>query len=462
MKKFLFGLVFCFGIFGGVSDGHAQTQYDYDDITHLYSQDEESVYYNNRKIEGALPSSFEILEYGYYAKDKNSAYYHGTKIEGADPQTFIFLENHYAKDKNAVYDNGRIVNKNIDPATVEILGAFIADKDFIYFWGERLEDIERESFEEIGGIYSKDRNGVYYWGLESFNEVENADLETFEVFEEYDFCAKDKNNVYCPRIRSDLDVNTFHFLNQFYSKDKNGIYITAMFPTKAPNIDLETFEVFGETEYGRDKNGFYERGSPIKYSELPDRIKNDPNYFPISIGDPPEAFGYSSFSDVSASNLHLGAINFVRMKGIVSGYEIDGKQYFKPENKINRAEFMKIVLLAKYAQEDIDSAPSAGFTDIPAGEWYENYANFGKQKGFIRGYKQANGTFAFGGEQSIKFAEAAKIVVNILIEPTDSSTTGNWYDSFVQKLQKKNVQTYAADKEITRGEMAEIISGILN
>jgi hypothetical protein len=166
------------------------------------------------------------------------------------------------------------------------------------------------------------------------------------------------------------------------------------------------------------------------------------------------------FADTATVHKNFAAINFVQEKGIVKGYEIDGNQFFKPENPINRAEFMKIVLLAKYSQDEIDAAKDQGFADIPDGEWYRGYANFGKEKGFIGGYKQEDGSFTFGGNKNINFAEAAKIIVNILIESTEPATDV-WYTPFIEKLQKKNVETYLPNVDLTRGEMAEVIYGVM-
>src|SRR3989339_565006 len=53
----------------------------------------------------------------------------------------------------------------------------------------------------------------------------------------------------------------------------------------------------------------------------------------------------AAFSDVSASNPYYDAILYSQENSIVKGYE-DGS--FKPENKINRAEFTKIIINSAY------------------------------------------------------------------------------------------------------------------
>jgi len=169
------------------------------------------------------------------------------------------------------------------------------------------------------------------------------------------------------------------------------------------------------------------------------------------------------FTDVPTTHTNYEAIKFVKEKEIVKGYD-DGT--FRPENPINRAEFTKIVLLSKYSQEEIDEkvknvSYNKYFTDIKNKAWYKNYANFAKQKGFIRGYEQPDKTFEFGGNKNIKFAEASKIIVNTLIEETAPAEEGDWFTPFITKLAEKDVITYPSGKEITRGEMAQIIYEVL-
>jgi peptidyl-prolyl cis-trans isomerase B (cyclophilin B) len=576
MKKFLFGVVFCFGMFGNFVFADESCTVVDDTFYSICKGDSPKVLYKELELNSIDPETFEVLFFDRQVpaqypnsiiKDKDAIYYNHKKIEGADLKTFQHLRGPFSKDKNFIYHE-HIKDEFFDYETFEVYDICMTVGDtynFDYF------------------MYEKDKNGVYM----KYALQEDIDIDSFKYLGSCYY--KDKNNVYRDGfVVEGVDIQTFDHIKGEYTKDKNGIYF---YKEKLEDVDPETFEVFGETEYARDKNGFYERGDFISFEELPEEIKNNSEYFPknenpisevdcslslkedilseikdkggdiknlsclinayeegndIYVTDKKYIFivredfvpkvlrmdgvdietfeflpspyskdknniyigidimkgadvttfevidsfyskdkntcfyrGYEAiyenlpeelkmecdfpdnFSDLSSTHQNYSAINFVKEKGIVGGYEIDGKKYFKPENKINRAEFMKIVLLAKYAQEEIDAAKNQGFTDITAGEWYENYANFGKEKGFIRGYEQQDGTFTFGGEKNITFAEAAKIVVNILIEPTDSSPTGNWYDSFIQILQKKNVQTYSPEKNITRGEMAEIIWGVM-
>lgn len=100
------------------------------------------------------------------------------KIKGADPKTFEIINSHYTKDKNNFYvctwtgpDLFRISTKCI-----------------------KIKSVDRESFEIIDndsyGDYAKDKNNVYYEGI----IIKNADNQSFKVLD-YRY-AKDKNNCY--------------------------------------------------------------------------------------------------------------------------------------------------------------------------------------------------------------------------------------------------------------------------
>ena len=60
---------------------------------------------------------------------------------------------------------------------------------------------------------------------------------------------------------------------------------------------------------------------------------------------------YASFNDVPETDRFYKAIDFVKDNNIVSGYE-DGS--FKPDNPINRAELLKIIIESKFSDDIIE------------------------------------------------------------------------------------------------------------
>ena len=167
---------------------------------------------------------------------------------------------------------------------------------------------------------------------------------------------------------------------------------------------------------------------------------------------------YAGFSDVPSDYQYSPAIDYVKDKGIVDGYT-DGT--FKPDAKINRAEFTKIIIAAKFTAEEIDSCvPVKKFPDVQNSEWYAKYICVAKNNEIIKGYP--DGTFK--PDNYINFAEASTIVVGTYeLEFTPTDDPDHWYMPFVDALYlQAAVPITVTDfgKDITRGEMADVIFGV--
>lgn len=160
---------------------------------------------------------------------------------------------------------------------------------------------------------------------------------------------------------------------------------------------------------------------------------------------------FAAFSDVPASHQNYEAINYVQAENIVKGYE-DGT--YKPDQKINRAEFTKIIVEAIVGQEPLEHA-GACFPDVVSGMWFYPYVCYAERIGFIGGYP--DGTFK--PAENINFVEAAKIIA-IAYEYGSEAGSDVWYRPYVEALGTRmaiptSIQTF--EHELTRGDMAEII-----
>lgn len=203
----------------------------------------------------------------------------------------------------------------------------------------------------------------------------------------------------------------------------------------------------------------------------------------------------SPFSDVNYGDDNAEAIIALYYAGVVNGYN-DGT--FKPENKVNRAEFMKMLAEARdvdYA--DIDAAVLANcfsdVKDVPE-HWYAPPVCAGKYYGWVNGY--SDGTFK--PSQNINKAEALKITLtafgfeipanssvkskpynditlrtlfamasedaDIIAVPSGKLITRpltSWYVGVAQAAKDAGLipsgGNFDAGHELTRGEMASII-----
>ena len=155
-----------------------------------------------------------------------------------------------------------------------------------------------------------------------------------------------------------------------------------------------------------------------------------------------------AFSDVEFNHPNVDAINYLQSNEIVEGYD-DGT--YKPDENINRAEFLKIVMGAtEYEPEGKDC-----FEDV-GDDWYSPYICKAVELEFVEGYD--DGTFR--PKDEINFAEASKMVANLLGLELDEDNNDNWFHGFVVALEglraiPASVENFS--KVLTRGEMSDMI-----
>lgn len=158
------------------------------------------------------------------------------------------------------------------------------------------------------------------------------------------------------------------------------------------------------------------------------------------------------FDDVDYSDANYDAINHLKTEGIVQGYT-DGT--FKPDNKINRAEFLKIVMEAS----DFTASGSDCYPDVKDA-WYSKYVCGATKEGLVKGYPDGY----FRPEQEINFAEASKIIVNTLKIDIAAAVGDTWFENYVRALDDKYAvpkSIKAFDYEISRGDMSEMIYRVI-
>lgn len=95
-------------------------------------------------------------------------------------------------------------------------------------------------------------------------------------------------------------------------------------------------------------------------------------------------------------------------RGIIDGYS-DGS--FRPDDPVNRAEALKILLATSRLEPFDDSDYSNRFSDVDDTEWFTSFLHTALSYDFISGYE--DGTFR--PSQFITRAEASKVVVFMMI-----------------------------------------------
>lgn len=171
----------------------------------------------------------------------------------------------------------------------------------------------------------------------------------------------------------------------------------------------------------------------------------------------------ADFPDVPVDTTHYGAVKYLKEKSVIGGYP-DGT--FKPGNDINRAEALKIVLLASGFTPGEQGTEN--FPDVNPEDWFSPYVAKGVSSNIVKGYD--DGTFK--PATNINVAESLKIILLAFgINAGDPPQSGpypdvdsmSWYSTFASYAKTKQFiwtmddGKLHAERNITRGEFVQII-----
>jgi len=163
-----------------------------------------------------------------------------------------------------------------------------------------------------------------------------------------------------------------------------------------------------------------------------------------------------AFTDLAPETDYRDAIGFVKQAGIVGGYD-DGS--YRPEAGINRAEFAKILMEARFRTElaRLPELTESCFPDVPTDAWFARYVCLAKAQGVIGGYPDGS----FQPANPVNLAEATKIIVASYGFAVDPAAAGEaWFAPFIARAEKLQILPAgfaAAGDALTRGQMAELV-----
>jgi len=180
------------------------------------------------------------------------------------------------------------------------------------------------------------------------------------------------------------------------------------------------------------------------------------------------------FPDLDSSHPFFSEIIELYKQRIVSGFE-DGT--FKPDEKITRAEFVKIALGVTNCYDcqnptdpqRLKYTPIAPFPDVRLPAWYYFCIAIAKDLAMVTGY----GDGIFRPNQNISRAEGAAVLIRQSQIPLTEAPDGSfvdvkdyaWYKDYVYTaveigLIKQNGGFVFPDEKITRGEFAFMAKGV--
>ena len=186
------------------------------------------------------------------------------------------------------------------------------------------------------------------------------------------------------------------------------------------------------------------------------------------------------FRDIPLSSPFYTSTKNMFDKEVITGYNKGEYREYLPNNKINRAEFTKIIMNIsneyKCSEETTYNNPFSDVTDRKDQDWFASKVLCAYREGIIKGYpkeKCPTNQECFKPTQNITLAEAFKIVVKVLVDnPPIKSEAPSWWTPFLEKLGKIKylenwIQTiaekpdeYVNTTNLTRGEMAQLVYGI--
>ena len=111
-----------------------------------------------------------------------------------------------------------------------------------------------------------------------------------------------------------------------------------------------------------------------------------------------------AFSDVPESHYAHDAIMYLAERGILSGYS---DNTFKPDNSVNRAEALKMIIAPLVSADQLAAAKGSVFTDVAEDAWFAPYVEIARASGVIDGPPKK--TAFLGANQVIK-AEFLKML----------------------------------------------------
>jgi len=159
-----------------------------------------------------------------------------------------------------------------------------------------------------------------------------------------------------------------------------------------------------------------------------------------------------AYIDVTDSHPYVDAISYFSSKGFIKGYESD---LFRPDKKMNRAEFLKVILMATGKAVPSEVAKSC-FDDVSADAWYAPSVCFAKEQGYVKGYD--DGTFKPGNPLTV--GEAVVLTAKVFEKELVGSEGDSWYSASLRAiaLDAALPQTFVySNQPVTRGEVVEML-----
>ncbi|HEY5141632.1 MAG TPA: S-layer homology domain-containing protein, partial [Methylococcales bacterium] len=175
-----------------------------------------------------------------------------------------------------------------------------------------------------------------------------------------------------------------------------------------------------------------------------------------------------TFNDVPTDAWYYNYVEQLTNAGV-----FDVTDNFRPNDALNRAELVKIVITAVDGLASYKAPATPTFDDVATSAWFYDYVEAAVQLGIVSGYTDAKGSLTgkFGPGDTVNRAAATKILVNAFKVPTTTTpasifpdvTSGAWfYDYVVTAYNQSILDGYSNGKfgpadPVTRAQVAKLV-----
>ncbi|MGP0584256.1 S8 family serine peptidase [Paenibacillus timonensis] len=178
-----------------------------------------------------------------------------------------------------------------------------------------------------------------------------------------------------------------------------------------------------------------------------------------------------TFTDVTLEKYAwaVDAIEILASKDILAG-SLDGS--FHPETQVTRAEFVSMLVRALELKADPNAVSAVSFSDVPAGNWYEEAVKIATSRGLISGY--ASGIFApdrpiTRGEMAVVLSKTLELLghstgsAGEVVGFADQTRIPSWASESVARVTSLGIMKgkagnrFEAELPTTRAEAAVVV-----
>lgn len=172
------------------------------------------------------------------------------------------------------------------------------------------------------------------------------------------------------------------------------------------------------------------------------------------------------FNDLDESHWAFVNIQFLAKLDVLNG---DSNGNFRPESKVTREEFVKIIVEAF----DLTGDTGINFGDVESGSWYEKYVKTAVANGIING--KADGSFGVG--EAVSREDMCVMIARVLKMGEDAEGSLSYSDAEEISPYAKNAVSYLSmlsmingmpdntfrpKEACTRSQAARVVADILN